>query len=162
MADGRHTFDAVYDLVLRNPGDHPFVVGSSIDRLALGDMVGGSDVVVMNPVPDLPDRLPAGGIVWHDAALSKDALAGEYAPEHWRGHAAHYRIVARPDQFADVMIAYAVERRPGWWAHMLGRKPDQEPLDVHHEEIQLGVVLRAHCALGVKVQHGEVRSLCGS
>jgi hypothetical protein len=35
-------------------------------------------------------------------------------------------------------------------------------LVAHDEEVQFGAVLRAHCGLGVKVQNGEMRSLCGS
>jgi len=67
-------------------------------------------------------------------------------------------INARLDQFADVAIGYGLRHRPHGW---FGRPGDIDN-DAHDEEVQLGAVLRAHCPLGVKIQHGEVRSLCGA
>jgi len=140
---------------------------------------------------DAAARRVTGGIVWHVVAQSA-VLAGAYGPDRSpaqaaleahhlspagpancagglvgdgpgaRSHQAHYRIVARVDQIADVAIGFGRRAPPhGWFA---ARHDDDL---VRHataidEEVQLGAVVRAHCALGVKVVHGEVRALCGS
>ena len=170
LPDGRHTFDLVYELVLRNETGGPFAVESSLDRLAIGDLVTGGDVVELGQAPGLFDESSArvpGAIAWHVAAISPKGgrndrhngpLVGDYQPGRWRSHAAHYRINARLDQFADVAIGYGLRHRPHGW---FGRPGDIDN-DAHDEEVQLGAVLRSHCPLGVKIQHGEVRSLCGA
>jgi len=98
-----------------------------------------------------------GAVVWHTLPMhNDDRLAGDYPPGRWRAYAAHYRVTARADQLADVAIGYGLHSDAhGWFAH-----PDNSARDAHDEEVQLGAVLRAHCPLGVKVQNGEVRSLC--
>ena len=91
-------------------------------------------------------------------------LTEDYPPDHTDIHTAHYRVLARPDQFLDVSIAYNIQHRPGWWDRLWpwGHE-EQGPFDTvnpNDEQVYLGTVLRAHCALGVKVQNGEVRSSC--
>jgi len=195
LADGRHTFDLVYDVVLANAGGGHGPVEFSIDRLALGDAASMGDVAEMGHAPGLFDdaaaRRGTGAIAWRVVAQSA-VIAGACGPDHAtmqatlethhlipagpanctgglvgdgpgaRSHQAHYRIVARVDQLADVAIGFG--RRPpphGWF----GAHQDDELVrhaTVIDEEVQLGAVVRTHCALGVKVVHGEVRALCGS
>ena len=189
VADGRHTFDLVYDVALPaaiGPHDH---VEFSIDRLALGDGLPTGDIAEMGHAPGLFNdpaaRHATSGIAWH-VVTQRAVIAGACGPDaparaaldahHLippgpadcaggligaREHQAHYRIVARVDQFADVAIGFGHQPPPrGWFGpHHDDVLRDATTVD---EEVQLGAVLRAHCALGVKVQHGEMRSLCGS
>ena len=195
LPDGRHTFDLVYDVVLRNETGRRFGVDFSLDRLALSDGASSGDVVELGHAPGLfdegparsaaawrvvssratvagacPARLPVQGLLEAHRLIPAGAvdcqvgLSGDYPPGRWRNHQAHYRIVARVEQIADVAIGYGIGQGPRGWFDF--SKPDGEDAlrhaDAHDEEVQLGAVLRAHCPLGVKVQHGEVRSLCGS
>ena len=136
-------------------------------------------------------RHVTGGIAWHVVAQSA-VIAGACGPDRTpvqamlethhlipagpancagglvgdgpgvRSHQAHYRIVARVDQLADVAVGYGT-RPPlhGWFGtrHADDLVGHTVAID---EEVQLGAVVRAHCALGVKVVHGEIRALCGS
>ena len=157
LADGRHTFDLVYEVVLHNPGDRPMIIASTLQRLLIGDPPPAGDVVDLGDAPGAFG--PATG-QWRQAfARRNDSPAGPgngLAPGHWRTFRAHVRINARPDQFADVAIGYGSRHEPpGWFGHA----PVNDD-DAHDEQVQLGAVLRAHCPLGVKVHVGEVRSLC--
>ncbi len=113
-----------------------------------------------------PDRTPAQGVLeTHHLIPAGPAncgggLIGDGSGA--RSHQAHFRIVARVDQFADVAIGFG--RRPpphGWFAAHHDDDMVRHAVAID-EEVQLGAVVRTHCALGVKVQHGEVRALCGS
>ena len=90
----------------------------------------------------------------HPGQPDQDVLPG-----HWQIVRAHYRVNARPDQFADVAIGYTLDHDAarGWFT----RKGPPDGV-AHDEDVQLGAVLRAHCPLGVKVQNGEMRSLCAA
>ncbi len=163
LSDGRHTFDLVYELVLRNDGDERLSVGYR-DQLAIGDVTGVGDVIELGHAQEAlgdPATKVAFGITWR-VALNGPAdgggTSGNYAPGSWWPHAAHFRIKAQPDQIADVAIGYHLEPQPQGWFNR--RVPTRSGM--HDEEVQLGAVLRAHCALGVKVQNGEMKSLCGS
>lgn len=146
LPDGRHTFDLVYTLVLRNAATRPFVIEAASDQLDLGQFTGAGDVVRL----DHPGTT-GGALAWHTALSSVQAmgLAGTYPPGAWKAGTAHYRLNARPDQFAALAIAY----------RFAGHDPVPSA-DRHGEEVQLGAVLRAHCPLGIKVTQSEVRSLC--
>lgn len=151
LSDGRHTFDLVYELVLRDDVGRAASVAFTEQRLSIGDPAPPGDVVDMGHA-----------ITWHPVVSRRDAGSDQPTPDrfagHWRAFRAHYRINARPDQFANVAIGYGLRHdRHGWFG-----PADRTEDDGHNEDVQLGVVLRAHCALGVKIQYGEVRSLCGS
>jgi len=160
LADGRHTFDLVYEVVLRNPEDRSIALAFTLQRLLIGDPPPDGAVVDLGDAPGAFG--PASG-AWHQAAFVRridrnDEAAMRLAPGHWRALRTHYRIQARPDQFADVAIGYDMDREPrGWFA-----QTPRGDGDAHDEPVQLGAVLRAHCPLGVKVHNGELRSLCGS
>ncbi|WP_428333141.1 hypothetical protein [Novosphingobium sp.] len=190
VADGRHTFDLVYDVALPGAGGPRDRPDFSIDRLALGDATPIGDVAEMSHAPGLFDdpaaRHGTGGIGWRVVAQSAVVACGpgtspaqaQLEARHLaptgavncagglvgaaRNTQAHYRIVARVDQFADVAIGFGHSPPPrGWFG---GHRDDDlvGHAGVVHEEVQLGAVLRAHCALGVKVRNGEVRSLCAN
>ncbi len=162
LPDGRHTFDLVYALVLRNDTARPFVLDSLFSRLAVGDVTRSGDVLDMNEVSDpetgTMQNVPAPALVWHRVADTAQHNGMHYPPGEWRKLSAHYRINARPEQLADMAISYDLRPEPhgleGWFAHPPMRFS-------YHEEVQLGAVLRAHCALGVKVQNAEPTSPCG-
>lgn len=162
LPDGRHTFDLVYELVLRNETERPFSLDSYEERLAIGDPALAGDIVALSAAPKAFKEPVAGGR-WH-VALSRhhDDYSGkqpeDYPPGRWGRYSAHYHINARPEQSADVAIGYGLRQESSdWFGHRLHFHSD-----AHGEEVQLGAVLRAHCPLGVKVQNGEVKSLCGS
>ncbi len=163
LPDGRHTFDLEYELVLRNASRERRIVGIR-DQLAIGDPGGTGDVIELGHAPGVFANAAAkapSGIGWH-VALNRPAddgdESGDGPPDRWRAHAAHFRINARPDQFADVAIGYTLEHQPhGWFDRRVPGGTDS-----HDEEVQLGAVLRAHCPLGVRVRNGEMTSLCGS
>lgn len=165
MPDGRHTFDLVYHLVLRNGGAAPFAVDNSFDRLALGDTVAGGDVMTMAAAPEPGADTaggPGGGIAWRVVASRKAGLAGAYRPGQARSHAAHYRLIARADQFADVLIAYSPAPPPHWWGAIPPVDYQRGGGNVTHEEVQLGAVLRAHCPLGVNIVNGAMVAQCAA
>lgn len=154
LPDGRHTFDLAYTLVLRNVTPRPQPVANASGRLMIGDSPPDGDAVDLGQTPAFDGKARGA---WHDA-ISGPVRGGDLGPGQWHDFRAHYRLKARADQFADVAMVYEVRREMrGWFGHR-----DVSEGDWHHEEVQLGAVLRAHCALGVKVQHGEMRSLCGS
>ena len=157
LPDGRHTFDLVYQWVLHNPGPRPVALAFTFERLSIGNAPAAGDMVDVGAAPGA--YADATG-AWHEAFARKSIVSRpDLLPAQWRAFTSHYRINARPDQFADVAIAYGVRReRHGWFDHP---KPPTED-DAHDETVQLGAVLRAHCALGVKIHNGEMRSLCGS
>jgi hypothetical protein len=159
LPDGRHTFDLVYELVLHNETERPFSVVFTRERLLIGDAPAAADVVDLGHAPGVSGA-PTGA--WHEAISRSNLAPGqpiqELRPGRWRVFRVHYRINARPDQFADVAIGYALNfERRGWFGH-----GDNFDADGHDEEVQLGAVLRAHCPLGVKVQNGDLKSLCAS
>lgn len=160
LADGRHTFDLVYELVVRNHEGHPVALAPTLQRLLIGDPPPERDVVDLGDAPGASGPASGG---WHQVAFAQradraQAAAIRLGPGRWRALRAHYRIQARPDQFADLAIGYTLWREPrGWFGH-----PPPGEDQAHDEPVQLGAVLRAHCPLGVKVHMGEVRSLCGS
>jgi hypothetical protein len=160
LRDGRHTFDLVYELVVRN-GDAPQLRFVSVSRrLSMGDPPPAADVVDLGQAPGLRHQAIGG---WHELSVTGDnhygQPDGDIPPGHWQVVSAHYRVNARPDQFADVAIGMDLdhESHRGWFK----RQPLHD-LVAHDEEVQLGAVLRAHCPLGVKIRNGEMRSLCGS
>jgi hypothetical protein len=170
LPDGRHTFDLVYELVLRNQTARPFAIDSSDDNLALGDVVGSGDAIWLDHPGTLfgrPEPQSKDGVVWTEQKTNgqshKGGLVGAYRPGMWKAHVAHYRVKARADQMVSVTIGYALHPEPRGWFSAKEEHFDADPehQDEHHEEAQLGAVLRAHCALGVKIQNGEMRSLCG-
>jgi hypothetical protein len=151
LPDGRHTFDLVYALDLRNPGSMAYTT----ERLALRDPPAAGDVIDLGPAPDVftPPAAP-----WHQAFWQRTSLPGHGGPGQSRVLRAHFRINASPDRIADLAIGYGlVHEQRGWFGHR--RITDDDGRD---EEVQLGAVLRAHCPLGVKIQNGETKSLCGS
>ena len=159
LPDGRHTFDLVYVLVVRNASEPHLRFVRARERLSIGDPPPTADVTDLGTAPGAIRQAAAR---WHEASMTEGLRPGQpnqdIDPGHWQVVRAHYRVNARPDQFADVAIAYELDREPpGWFKH-------RPPRDVvaHDEEVQLGAVLRARCALGVKIQNGEMRSLCGS
>jgi hypothetical protein len=160
LPDGRHTFDLVYELVVRN-GDEPQLRFVSVSRrLSIGDPPPAADIVDLGQAPGV--RHQAIGR-WHELSVTQDnhygQPNGDIPPGHWQVVSAHYRVNARPDQFADVAIGIELDHQPhrGWF----NRQPLHD-LVANDEEVQFGAVLRAHCGLGVKIQNGEMRSLCGS
>lgn len=167
LPDSRHTFDLVYELVLANQTRRPFRIESSDDRIMLGTLAVHGDVVRLDPAPREFGETRSGadqGIIWSAPLKSvhrTGGLEGEYPPGRSRVHVAHYRVNARPDQFAAIEIAFAFGRKsndqPG-----PSRDADPQKPDGRAEEVQFGAVLRAHCPLGVKIHNGEVRSLCAS
>ncbi len=159
LPDGRHTFDLVYVVVVRNAvAPHRRLI-SATRRLSIGDPPGSADVIDLGQAPGLAGRATGR---WHEVSTGEDR-PGQSDQDIVPGQAqvvrAHYRANARPDQFADVAIGYRPDPEPprGWFAHE--RLPDTVAQD---EDVQFGAVLRAHCPLGVKIQNGEMRSLCGS
>jgi hypothetical protein len=163
LADGRHTFDLVYQLVVHNPGGTIVRFdGAASERLSLADPASEADVIDLGAPPGA--LRPATGR-WHEliaAPLQPGQPNRDILPGHWQVVRAHYRIKARPEQSADVAIAYELHHddREGFHNPMQRREP--KDMIAHDEEVQLGVVVRAHCPLGVKIVNGEVRSLCGS
>lgn len=150
LPDGRHSFDLVYTLVLRNAAGRPASVAAVSEQVSVGDPAPTGDIV------DLGHRPPGA---WHVVAGHRDTARGpDLAPGQWRVLRAHYRLTARPEQFAAVAIGYRLEQaRRGWFDHGDGDREDR-----HEEEAQLGAVVRVHCAPGVKIQNGDMTSLCGS
>jgi hypothetical protein len=136
LADGRHTFDLVYAVRLRNFGAEPAQVDFGVDRLALGETGILGDIAELGHAPGLFDAPHAtAGVTWrvvaHHGSVHGDcravqavlerhgviarggadcegALAGEILPGGERSHQAHYRVAARPDQIADVAIGFAM------------------------------------------------------
>ncbi len=166
LPDGRHTFDLVYELVLRNATPRAFTIDFTRDRLALGDPQVGADVVALGHAPGLFGPAgPQGAITWRVALASAQdratGLVGDYQPGSWRRHAAHYRVRARADQLADVAIGFGFRAAPRRW--FAGAHSADEPAGIaHHEEVQFGAVIRARCPLGVRIAGGEVRALCAA
>lgn len=159
LPDGRHTFDLVYALVLRSEAHRPATPAFTIERLSVGDPPPAGDAVDLGPAPGASG--PATG-AWHEVSSFRRTMPGQpatdFVPGDWRALRVHYRLNARPDQFADVALGYGLNNPPRGWFDTHWRETD---LIAHDEEVQLGAVLRAHCPLGVKVQNGEMRSLCG-
>lgn len=167
LPDGRHTFDLVYELVLSNQTDRPFTVASARDSLEIGTLAITGDVARLNGQQAFIGQIqppPDHGILWMPVSkeLGQDRnFTGLYMPGRRKVYIAHYRVNARPDQFAGIVIGYDFKEPPmnpkeAW----IDGDPVHE--DRHHEEVQLGAVLRTHCPLGVKIHNGETRSLCGS
>lgn len=160
LPDGRHTFDLVYELVVRNAAEPHLRFVKASERLLVGDAPPAADVVDLGNAPGA-DRQVAGG--WHVMSTAEGIRPGQptqdIPPDHWQVVRAHYRVNARTDQLADVAIGYELDHDPprGWF-----ERPPPHDVIAHDEEVQFGAVLRAHCALGVKIQNGEMRSLCGS
>ena len=160
LPDGRHTFDLVYTLVVQNAAEPHLRFVSSRQRLLVGDPPPAADVVDMQPAPGA--NRPAAG-AWRELSTSEDLRPGQPNPDippgYWQDIRAHYRVNGRPDQLADVAITYVLDHQHGrgWF-----ERPPPHDVVAHDEEAQLGAVLRAHCALGVKIHNGEMRSLCGS
>lgn len=157
LPDGRHTFDLVYSLILRNATERPFTIVSSGQRLALGDAAPDGDVVALRPAPaTFSDHANDGR--WQVVHADASGRQPEpLLPGHWRAFSAHYRIIARVEQFADVAIHYGLHQPRGWFD-----RPGDTEEEAHDEEVQLGAVVRVHCPLGVKIENGEMKSLCGS
>jgi len=161
VPDGRHRFDLVYEMVLHNAGEPPFSAAFMWKRLLIGDPAVAGDVIDLGASPGMAGA-PGGGTAWHEVASRRLSAPGqpgtELLPGQWLTWRAHYRVVATTDQFADIVIGYGLHHRGrGWFGAQ-----DHAVEDAHDEEVQLGAVVRAHCGLGVKVQNGEMRSLCGS
>ncbi len=159
LPDGRHTFDLVYELVLRNAGEPHVRLVSATERLSIGDPPPAADVI---DLPQAPGAYRQATGQWHEVSVRTDHPGQpdqDVLPGHWQIVRAHYRVNARPDQFADVAIGYTVDHDAarGWFT----RKGPPDGV-AHDEDVQLGAVLRAHCPLGVKVQNGEMRSLCAA
>ncbi|WP_353228125.1 hypothetical protein [Novosphingobium sp.] len=157
LPDGRHTFDLVYDLVLRNADGRPVAVTYRLRRLSIGDPPPAGDVVDLDPAPG---AYGAASGAWHALSSHRDTApagaAPDLAPGQWQALRAHYRINARPDQFADIAIGYGLRHERGGWFDRAHPTID----DAHDEAVQLGAVLRAHCPLGVKIHNGEMTTLC--
>jgi hypothetical protein len=132
---------------------------SATERLSIGDPPPAAEVIDLGQAPGAY-RQATGR--WHAVSVRDDRPGQpdqDIPPGHWQVVRAHYRVNARPDQFADVAIGYTLDHDPsrGWFT----RKGPPDGV-AHDEEVQLGAVLRAHCPLGVKLQNGEMRSLCAS
>ena len=160
LSDGRHTFDLVYALVVRNAAEPQLRFVAVNRRLSIGDPPPPADVIDLGQAPG--ERHGAVGR-WHELATTTDNHVGQPNPDiprgRWQTVRAHYRINARPEQTADVAFGVELDHAPrrGWFRH----QPEHDFVAVD-EEVQLGAVLRTHCPLGVKIHNGETRSLCGS
>ena len=157
LSDGRHTFDLVYALIVRNADAPHLRMISATERLSIGDPPPMADVIDLGQAPGAY-RQATGR--WHAVSVRDDRPGQpdqDIPPGHWQVVRAHYRVNARPDQFADVAIGYTLDHDPprGWFT----RKGPPDGV-AHDEEVQLGAVLRAHCPLGVKIHNGEMTSLC--
>lgn len=160
LPDGRHTFDLVYELVLRSEAHRPVAPAFTTERLLIGDAPQAGDVVNLGPAPGV---FGAATGPWHEVSSFRRIIAGQpdkdFVPGDWQPLRVHFRVNARPDQLADVALAYGLNNRPRGWFEPYRPETD---VSAHDEEVQLGAVLRAHCPLGVKVHNGEMRSLCGA
>lgn len=160
LPDGRHTFDLLYTLVVRNAAEPQLRFVAVNQRLSIGDPPPTADVIDLGEAPG-EHRAAIGR--WREVAATRYDHYGQPNPDIPPGHRqtirAHYRINARPDQFADVAIGFELDHAPhrGWFRH----QPERDFV-AQDEEAQLGAVVRAHCPLGVKIQNGETRSLCAS
>lgn len=144
LADGRHSFDLTYDLVLENRSARPMTISAVETRLLLRDPASPGDAVDLGQAP----AATAGA--WHQTAAHRDTAAITLNPGQWHRLRAHYRVTAASEQIAALAIGYSVDD---------GHAPAKP--DAHDEEVALGAVVRAHCALGISVTNGAMATPCG-